>query len=367
MISEQILRPPACGPEIALTSPLQSATLYGPRSEAVGLSGQREGSVRIVSLLPSATEIVYALDLGGSLVGVTHECDYPEAARAQPIVTRSLLDHTASTSEEIDHAVSTQLRDGLSLYALDRAMLAALAPDLILTQALCEVCAVSIGEVERAVRDVSGEFGGIAPQVLSLEPSGLDDILATIIRVGAVAGAAERSAQVVAGLRARIERVRARAAAAARRPRVACLEWIDPMYGPGHWLPELIEIAGGRPGLGVAHADSRRIAWDDVIAFAPEVIVVTPCGFDLRRTVDEALRVLPSRNGWEALPAVRRGQVYAVDGNAYFSRPGPRIVDSLELLAELIHPELFAGWGPAGVWLPLRAATMSSRPVGTLP
>src|SRR5262249_34255745 len=186
-----------------------------------------------------------------------------------------------------------------------------------------------------------------------LEPHGLEDILATIAQVGVAAGVAQRAATLVGELRSRVERVRARTALASRQPRVACLEWLNPLFGPGHWLPELVELAGGRAGLGAAHDDSRRVAWDDVIAFAPEVIVITPCGFDLQRTVEEAERVLPGRTGWEALPAVRQGRVYAVDGNAYFSRPGPRIVDSLELLAELIHPELCAGWGPCGAWQPL--------------
>jgi iron complex transport system substrate-binding protein len=309
--------------------------------------------LRIVSLLPSATEIVFALGLEDALVGVTHECDYPPAARSRPIVTRSLLDHTGATSEDIDHAVTQQLQDRLSLYELDRELLAQIMPDLILTQALCEVCAVAYGDVEQAVRDISAEDRIQAARVLSLEPRGLQDILSTIEQVGVAAGAELRAAALVSELRVRIERVRARAALAERRPRVACLEWLSPTFGPGHWLPELVELAGGRSGLGAPHSDSRRVAWDDVIAFAPEVIVVTPCGFDLPRTVDEARRVLPGRTGWEALPAVRQGRVYAVDGNAYFSRPGPRIVDSLELLAELIHPELCAGWGPRGAWQPL--------------
>jgi iron complex transport system substrate-binding protein len=314
--------------------------------------------VRIVSLLPSATEIVCALGLSEALVGVTHECDYPPAALSRPVVTRSLLDHDASTSEEIDHAVSQQLQDGLSLYALNDALLAQIAPDLVLTQALCDVCAVAYGDVERAVRNISAAGNALAPQVLSLEPTGLDDILATIEHIGAAAGVAQRAATLVSELRARIERVRARTSLAGRRPRVACLEWINPTFGPGHWLPELVELAGGRPGLGTAHCDSRRVAWEDVIAFAPEVIIVTPCGFDLLRTVAEAEQVLPSRNGWAALPAVRQGRVYAVDGNAYFSRPGPRIVDSLELLAELIHPELCAGWGPRDAWQPFGDAQL---------
>jgi iron complex transport system substrate-binding protein len=309
--------------------------------------------VRIVSLLPSATEIVCALGLSESLVGVTHECDYPPLACSRPIVTRSLLNHDGATSEEIDQAVGQQLEDGLSLYALDRALLAQIGPDLVLTQALCQVCAVAYGEVERAIRDISAVSDGLAPQVLSLEPTGLEDILITIARVGAAAGVAQRADTLISELRARIERVRARTAQAEQRPRVACLEWLSPTFGPGHWLPELIELAGGRPGLGVAHSDSRRVAWEEVIAFAPEIIVVTPCGFDLRRTIEEAERILPGRTGWAALPAVRQGRVYAVDGNAYFSRPGPRIVDSLELLAELIHPELCAGWGPRDAWQPL--------------
>lgn len=315
-----------------------------------------EEAVRIVSLLPSATEIVYALGLGESLVGVTHECDFPADARTKPIVTRSLLDHVDLLSAEIDMAVRQQLEDGLSLYALDQALLAELAPDVILTQELCAVCAVPYDQVERATRDVSEQGGRPTPRVLSLDPHGLDDILATIGAIGAAVGAAERAAEQVAALRARIDRVRERADAATTRPRVACLEWLDPIYGPGHWLPELVALAGGQPGIGTPHADSRRVLWGDVIAFAPEVIVVTPCGFDLARTVEEARQALPSRTGWEALPAVRSGRVYAVDGHAYFSRPGPRIVDSLELLAELIHPELFAGWGPPDAWQPLVAA-----------
>ena len=306
--------------------------------------------MRIVSLLPSATEIVCALGLGESLVGVTHECDYPAEARSKPILTRSLLDHSTSSSEEIDHAVRRQLQAGLSLYALDEALLAELRPDLVLTQALCAVCAVSYGDGARAVRDVSAEHAGLAPQVLSLEPNSLDDILATIASVGVAAGHGPRAEALLATLRARVARVRERAAAIGRRPRVACLEWLDPIYGPGHWLPELVQLAGGQAGLGSAGSDSRRVTWGDVIAFAPEVIVITPCGFDLAQTLDEAGRVLPHRPGWQALPAVRQRRVYAVDGNAYFSRPGPRVVDSLELLAELIHPDHFAGWGPPAAW-----------------
>lgn len=319
--------------------------------------------MRVVSLLPSATEIVFALGLGSALVGVTHECDYPEAARGLPVVTHSLLDHSDATSAEIDQAVSTQLPSGVGLYGLDEALLAELRPDLILTQSLCEVCAVSYGVVQRAVRDITPAFPDLAPQILSLEPSSLDDILLTITAVGQALGAEPQAAALVGSLRARIERVRAHTALPGRPPRVACLEWIDPLFGPGHWLPEMVSLAGGTPGLSTPFADSRRVSWSDVIAFAPEVLVATPCGFDLPRALAEALRVLPYRAGWEALPAVRGGRVYVVDGNAYFSRPGPRIVDSLELLAELIHPERCAGWAPPDSWMTLPGSVVS-EPAG---
>lgn len=298
--------------------------------------------MRIVSLLPSTTEIAFALGLGDQVVAVTHECDFPAAARARPVITASALEHSDASSEAIDAAVRSQLRDGLSIYTLDSVLLEQLQPDLILTQALCDVCAVSFSSVEQAVAATS-----VAPRILSLEPTTLDAIFGTILAVGNATGRRERALELVAELRARVERVQARVAQASYRPRVACLEWFDPPFGPGHWLPELVELAGGRAGLGQAGEPSRRIAWGEVIAFAPEVIVLTPCGFDLERTAREAAAILPHRPGWTALPAVRNGRVYAVDANSYMSRPGPRIVDSLELLARLIHPELCAGWGPA--------------------
>lgn len=293
--------------------------------------------MRIVSLLPSTTEIAFALGLGDQLVAVTHECDHPPEARRLPVITRSALDHAEATSEEIDAAVRGQLRDDLSIYHLDHELLCQLQPDLILTQALCEVCAVSFSVVERAVA-----ASATSPQILSLEPTTLDGVLGTILAVGNATGTRERAAALVGTLRERVEQVRHTAAGIGARPRVACLEWFDPLYGPGHWLPEMVEIAGGKAGLGVPGEPSRRILWGDVIAFAPEVIILTPCGFDLERAAEEAEAILPHRTGWWALPAVRSGRVFAVDGNAYFSRPGPRLVESLELLAALIHPDRFA-------------------------
>ena len=314
--------------------------------------------MRIISLLPSATEIVYALGLGDSLVGVTHECDYPAEATTKPVVTHSVLDHSDSTSAEIDHVVSNQLANQLSIYELDEALLASLRPDLILTQALCEVCAVSYDTVQRTVHDVTAQMNGVAPRVLSLEPSSLNDIFQTIEVVGDVTGTAARATEAVAGLRQRVERVRVEVASVQRCPRVAFLEWIEPLYGPGHWLPELVQLAGGTPGLGRLHQESRQIAWSDIIAFAPEVIVIAPCGFGVARATEEALHALPHRAGWDALPAVRAGRVYVADGNAYFSRPGPRIVDSLEMLVELIHPAACAGWGPRDGWVALTSVNI---------
>lgn len=297
--------------------------------------------MRIVSLLPSTTEIAYALGLGDQVVGVTHECDYPPEVRGTPVVTRSAIDHTSSSSAEIDELVSNQLREHISIYHLDTDLLAQLQPDLILTQALCDVCAVSFALVQQAVRDLGGH-----PRILSLEPEDLAGIFDTIRIVGEMTQRTGEAVALLDTLRTRVERVHTTSLRARSRPRVACLEWLDPPFGPGHWLPELIEIAGGQAGLGRAGQPAQRIAWNDVIAFAPEVIIIAACGFDLPRTVAESERILPTRPGWAALPAVRANRVYAVDGNAYCSRPGPRIVDSLELLARLIHPDLFAGWGP---------------------
>lgn len=299
--------------------------------------------MRIVSLLPSTTEIAFALGLGNQVVAVTHECDYPPAARHLPVITSSALDHTGASSAAIDAVVRSQLRDDLSIYHLDHELLARLAPELILTQALCEVCAVSFGIVEQAVADHR-----LPAQILSLEPVDLEGILGTISAVSTAAGVRERGRDLVAELRARIERIRARAATAVRRPRVLCLEWFDPLFGPGHWLPEIVQIAGGECIMGVTGEASRQISWNDVVRAEPEVIVLTACGFDLDRAEAEAYASLPQRPEWRDLPAVREHRVALVDGNAYFSRPGPRIVESLELMAELVHPGIFAGYAPPG-------------------
>jgi iron complex transport system substrate-binding protein len=296
--------------------------------------------MRIVSLLPSTTEIAYALDLGAQVVGVTHECDWPPAVRGTPVVTSSALPDKGASSAEIDEIVSSQRGEQISIYHLDHALLRQLQPDLILTQALCDVCAVSFDTVQAAVRDLGG-----SPRILSLEPTTLEGIFETISSAGEATGKQSTAAAVVDELRQRVAQVQQRVQVSATdRPRVACLEWLDPVFGPGHWLPELVELAGGEPGLGTAGAPSRRVEWDEVLEFAPEVLVLSCCGFNVARTTAEAQHILPQRSGWHDLPAVQNGRVYAVDGNAYFSRPGPRIVESLELLAYLLHPALFSDW-----------------------
>ncbi len=291
--------------------------------------------MRIVSLLPSATEIVCALGLGDALVAVTHECDYPPEALAKPQITRSLL-RPNMPSGEIDGEVRTQLvADAHSLYSIDRKLLAELAPDVILTQQLCEVCAVAYDEVLDAVKSLPRR-----PTVLNLEPMSLDQVFADITRVGEALGVEQTARDVVAALEQRVARVRQTVARAQSRPSVAFLEWIDPLFCGGHWNPELVEIAGGFDPVGRSYQPSVRVEWEQVRACEPEVMVISCCGFDEERTRQD-LPILEALPGYDALPCARSGRVHVVNGTAYFSRPGPRLVDSLEILARLVHPELF--------------------------
>lgn len=291
--------------------------------------------MKIISLLPSATEIVCALGLEESLAAVTHECDYPPSVLQKPRITRSVLPPDLS-SGEIDAAVREQLGGGRSLYAIDRAMLAAIGPDVILTQQLCDVCAVSYGDVLDAVRRLPAP----GPCLVNLEPTTLGDVWKDIMRVGAATGHEQGAAHLTASLRARAAAVRGRASRAETRPRTVLLEWLDPLFCGGHWDPELVEIAGGFDGLGRMHAPSTQIAWERVQEFAPEVLVVAQCGFGTERTAQD-MRRFQTLPGYSRLPAVRSGRVYIVNGSDYFSRPGPRLADSLEMLAQIVHPELF--------------------------
>jgi iron complex transport system substrate-binding protein len=293
--------------------------------------------MRICSLLPSATEIVYALGLGDQLYGVSHECDYPPEAASKPAVIRSTIDQSGLSSGEIDRAVVERVRRGEGVYTIDLNLLRRAEPDLILTQELCDVCAVPYSEVKRAVDQL-----GDRPRLLPLSPSLLRDVLLDIARVGEATGREEQAASLVRRLQDRIDRVADTAARAERRPITFCLEWAEPLYVAGHWVPEMVEIAGGLDGLGHKGKPSVVIDWERVVGYAPEVVILMPCGFDVERAVGE-LPLVSRLPGWAELPAVRNGQVCAVDATSYFSRSGPRLVDGLELLAKILHPELFPG------------------------
>ena len=290
--------------------------------------------MRICSLLPSATEIVFALGHGNSLVGVTHECDFPADAAQIPKVTRSNIPD-GIPSAEIDQAVSKALIEAGTLYELDLPLLGRLQPDLVLTQRLCAVCAVSYDRVQEAAKSLPSQ-----PKVLNLEPHSLGDILDNIVTVGQALGIEAEAKAVRASLQQRIDAVRHKTATLSNRPRVFCMEWVDPPFCGGHWMKELVEIAGGRDDLAVLNRPSRRIEWEKVLEFAPEVIVLTCYGFDLSRCVQEG-EILANLEGARDLPAMKNGRVYATDGSAYFSRPGPRIVESLEILAHLVRPDVF--------------------------
>jgi len=291
--------------------------------------------MKIISLLPSATEIVCALGLGDQLAAVTHECDYPPEMAHKPVITRSVLPHGLG-SGAIDAAVRGQLEQSHSLYTIDRDLLADIQPDLILTQQLCDVCAVSYNDVLGAVRSLPAP----GPRVLNLEPTSLDAVLDTVRLVGLATGREAEAATVLTNLRARIAAVRHRAASAQTRPRTVLLEWIDPLFCGGHWDPELVEIAGGVDCIGRMHEPSTQVSWASIQAFAPQVLVVAQCGFGVERSALD-MPLLEALPGYADLPAVRAGRVYVVNGSDYFSRPGPRLVDSLEMLATLLHPQLF--------------------------
>jgi iron complex transport system substrate-binding protein len=301
---------------------------------------------RIVSLLPSATEIICGLGLESRLVGVTHECDYPPSVRDLPKVTHTLISGDAS-SAAIDALVRERLATDRALYTLNVPMLEALQPDLIVTQALCDVCAVAEAEVRTAACHLPGD-----PAVVNLEPQTLSGVFDAIDHVAVAAGVPDRAAVVVKNLRARVDDVVRRAATRpGPAPRVALLEWLDPPFSCGHWNPELVRLAGGIEGLGLEGVASRTVRWDDVVAWQPDVVVIACCGFDVARTMQD-LPLLTGIPGWTGLPAAQSGRVFVIDGSQYFSRPGPRLVDSLELLAHAIAPDVHPL--PIGLAAPVR-------------
>lgn len=285
---------------------------------------------RVVSLLPSATEILFAIGAGHKVVGVTHECDHPPEAQRLPRLTANALPTEGAAPAAIDRHIRHAVHQGSSIYTLDDAKLAEVRPDLVITQELCDVCAVAYAEVARAVRRLPGDVS-----VLSLEPDSLDAIASTIVTVGDMTGHGRAAELVAEAMRERIAVV----AAMARpepSPAVACIEWTDPVMAGGHWVPEMVEVAGGRDPLGIKAEPSREIEWEEVLAAAPDVMVLMPCGFGLERTLEVSAEIT-SRPGFADLPCARAGRVIAVDGSSYFNRPGPRIVTGLEIMASAVR------------------------------
>jgi iron complex transport system substrate-binding protein len=295
--------------------------------------------MRICSLLPSATEIAFALGLGDEIVGVTHECDYPPEAKKKPVVVHSAIDSCRLTSSEIDHQVGGLLQAGKNLYMIDDDAFKAAVPDVILTQGLCDVCALDYNDVVKAAQCLPH-----TPTIVSLIPHCLADVLDDILRVGEVTQRHRKAETLVLDLKRRVEAVRQHGPRFLSRPRVACIEWFDPIYAAGHWVPEMVELAGANDGLGRKGEPSAKIQWTQVLKFQPDIIVLMPCGFDVPRTMQEST-LLQKLDGWSEIPAVKAGKVFAVNGHAYFSRPGPRLVDGLEILAQIVHPEIFP-WNP---------------------
>ena len=299
---------------------------------------------RVVSLIASATEIVCALGAGGSLVGRSHECDFPPEVRALPALTEPKF-NLNGTSYEIDQRVKAILAEGASVYRVDAEALRTLAPDVIVTQDQCEVCAASLGDVEAAIR----EWMGRAIDIVSLKPDKLADVWSDIRRVGDAIDLVGEADALVSRLQSRMNTLAAQASRLPARPRVACIEWVDPLMAAGNWMPELVHMAGGENLFGEAGRHSPWLEWQAVRDADPDVIVVMPCGYDLPRTLEDAA-LLARLPDYAKLKAVREGRVFAVDGNQYFNRPGPRLVESLEILCEMLHPSAFSGIAPPQSW-----------------
>jgi iron complex transport system substrate-binding protein len=292
-------------------------------------------NLRLLPLISSATEIVHALGLGRFQVGRSHECDYPAEVLSLPACTRPAIEVSGS-SAEIDRLVKERLASALSVYDVDAVLIRQLEPTHILTQTQCEVCAVSLADVERAMqREI-----GIDARIVSLEPYALEDVWRDICRVATACNVAARGEALVSSLQERMRAINARAGGAARTPRVAVVEWLEPLMAGGNWVPQLVEMAVGVNLFGLPGRHSPWMSWEDLVAADPDAIVALPCGFDLARTRAE-MHWLTERAGWAELRAVRTGNVFLCDGNQYMNRPGPRLVESLQIFAEMLHPDLF--------------------------
>jgi len=297
---------------------------------------------RIVSLLPAATEIAAAVGLMEQVIGVSHECDFPDEANERPRVTHCPVHNAGLTSSDVDEWVRRALRENGTIYTIDEPLVRKLRPDVILTQKLCDVCAVGYGTVAKLAQTLPGP-----PEVVNLEPSSLSEIFDDIRRVAEVCGVPDRAHKVITELSDRVEAVRRRANRIVHRPRCFLMEWVDPPFCSGHWAPELVEIAGGYDPLGRKYQPSAQIDWQEVLDARADVIVLALCGYDIGRARRdyEILRRFPN---FDSLPAARRGEIYLSDASAYFARPGPRIVDSLEILAGILHPGQFPEFASRG-------------------
>ena len=288
--------------------------------------------MRILSFQPTSTEMAYALGAGRSIVGVSHECTFPAAARRKPMVSTSVIDPDRMSSAEIDREVISAAREGRSLYKVDRDLVRRLNPDVLLTQSLCEVCATSPSDLREVLQLVRPK-----PRVLALHAHDFEGMFADLRELGALLG--KDAHPLERALRARINAVVKKTRKLPKR-RVFCMEWIDPVFASGHWVPEMVAMAGGVDPLASVGKESRRVDWAEVVAAAPEVLILMPCGFSRKQTLRE-LPAATSRPGWKELPAVRRNEVWHADGPSYFNGAGPRLVDGLEILAEILHPEAF--------------------------
>lgn len=290
-------------------------------------------SKRIVSFLPSATEILYDLGVGDQVVGVTHECNFPADAKSKPRVIHSSFDQNKMKSSEIDQKIVSLVREGADIYVLDDEVLKKADPDIIVAQGLCEVCSPSTKEVDRAVSILDKKV-----EVVVLDPHNLDDILSNILEVGRTIGKVEKARKLVNDLDERIKYVKKNAPKS--RKKVLCIEWLDPPFTAGHWVPHMVDIAGGINGISKKGEPSRRLELEEVAAFDPDIMVLMPCGFDTTRTLLEYSTLL-DKSDWKSLRAVQNGNVFAVDSDSYFSKPGPRTVTGLEILAKIIYPQTF--------------------------
>ena len=302
--------------------------------------------MRIVSLIPSATEIVAALGCADQLVGRSHECDYPASVKSLPICTAPRLDLSGS-SADIDKRVKDALKTAIAVYEVKKELLEELEPDVIITQSQCEICAVSLKDVEAAVCDWTGKD----VQIVSLEPMNLSDVYDDIHRVAKALKKESAGDALVKDMKSRIAAIHEKTKTISSHPRIACIEWTEPMMAAGNWVPEMISIAGGQDPLGTAGEHSPWMGWEELLEAKPEVVAFMPCGYGLSRTESEADSIVQSPQ-WQKLPAVQQGRTYITNGSDFFNRPGPRLVESLEILAEILHPEIFkfghegTGWRP---------------------